>query len=62
MHSDRRAHIESVIVKIMKTEKVLPYDSLIEQVMSKLMFPITLETVTARLETLIQRQFLSKED
>ena len=55
---DRRGHVESLLVKVMKEDKELVHRDLVAKVMSLLRFPQERPQIVERIESLIKRGFL----
>ena len=55
---DRRGHVDSIIVKVMKEDKELIHKELVNKVMPLLKFPQERTQVAERVEELIKRGFL----
>ena len=55
---DRRGHVETIIVKVMKEDKELVHKELVSKVMPLLKFPQERKQVVERIESLIKRGFL----
>ena len=55
---DRRGHVESLLVKVMKEDKELVHKDLVAKVMLLLKFPQERPQIVERIESLIKRGFL----
>ena len=55
---DRGAHIDSVMIKLMKVKKVMLQKVLVDEVMAMLKFPQTREQVEARVKDLMRKGYL----
>jgi hypothetical protein len=42
---ERKSHIESVVVKLIKQKTAMPYDEMLKEVMELLLFPIAQDQV-----------------
>jgi len=58
--ADRKIHVESKVMKVMKKEKKLECDAVVSQVQSLLQFPHDDDDIKASIETLVLKSFLKK--
>ncbi|VDL60311.1 unnamed protein product [Hymenolepis diminuta] len=58
---DRAAHVDCMIVRIMKTRKTIEHVQLISEVMRQLKFPYKPVDIKKRIEILISRDFISRD-
>ena len=59
---DRQYQVDAAIVRIMKARKTLAHNMLVSEVFSQLMFPATSADVKTRIESLIERDYLERDD
>jgi len=59
---NRQYQIDAAIVRIMKTRKVLPHQQLISEVFSQLRFPAKPADLKKRIESLIEREYLERDE
>ena len=59
---DRAYAIDAAIVRIMKARKTLPHSHLISEVFGQLPFPTTGPDVKKRLESLIEREYVERDE
>ncbi len=60
--NDRQYQIEAAIVRIMKTRKTLTHQLLVAEVFSQLKFSIALPDLKKRIESLIERDYLERDE
>lgn len=58
---DRQYQIDAAIVRIMKTRKKLQHNALVGQVFEQLKFPVKAYDVKVRIESLIERDYLHRD-
>jgi hypothetical protein len=58
---DRHYAIDAAVVRVMKTRKTLPHVQLIGQLIELLKFPTTAADLKARIESLIDREYLERD-
>lgn len=59
---DRQHQIDAAIVRIMKTRKTLGHKLLINELVSQLRFPVIGTDIKRRIESLIEREYLERDD
>lgn len=59
---DRQYQIDAAIVRIMKTRKSLSHKLLIQEVLQQLKFPLRAADLKKRIESLIDREYLTRDD
>jgi len=59
---DRQYQIDAAIVRIMKTRKTLPHNSLISEVYGQLKFPIKPTDLKKRVESLLEREYMKRSE
>ena len=62
VNNDRQYQIEAAIVRIMKTRKTLTHQLLVAEVFSQLKFSIALPDLKKRIESLIERDYLERDE
>ncbi|XP_063933832.1 cullin-4A-like [Zophobas morio] len=62
VYQDRQWQIDAAVVRIMKTRRMLSHNELLQQLFQQLKFPATVQDVKKRLESLIERDYISKEE
>ena len=60
--SERQYIIDAAIVRIMKTRKKLSHNELVSEVFSQLQFPLQSSDVKKRIENLIERDYLERDE
>lgn len=59
---DRQYSIDAAVVRIMKSRKVLSHNLLLSEVLSQLVFPATAPDIKKRIESLIEREYIERDD
>ena len=59
---DRQYQIDAAIVRIMKTRKTLSHKLLVNELIAQLRFPIQASDLKKRIESLIDREYLERDD
>ncbi|KAK2958514.1 putative Cullin [Blattamonas nauphoetae] len=59
---NREKLLEAAIVRIMKDSKTIKHSELVNQVMSEVRFPVTRPDVKEKIESLIERQYLERDE
>jgi len=59
---DRQYQIDAAIVRIMKTRKTLSHSLLVSELYSQLKFPVKAVDLKKRIESLIDREYLEREE
>ena len=59
---DRQYQIDAAIVRIMKTRKTLAHKLLVNELVAQLRFPVAAADLKKRIESLIDREYLERED
>jgi cullin-4 len=59
---DRQHQIDAAIVRIMKTRKTLSHKLLMNELMTQLRFPVTATDLKKRVESLIEREYMERDD
>ena len=59
---DRQYSIDAAVVRIMKSRKVLSHNMLLSEVLSQLVFPATAPDIKKRIESLIEREYIERDD
>ena len=59
---DRGYGIDAAVVRIMKARKVLAHNLLVSEVLSQLVFPAAAPDVKKRIESLIEREYLERDE
>ncbi len=62
VHRDRQYQIDAAIVRIMKARKKLSHNLLVSELFGQLKFPATPVDIKKRLESLIERDYLCRDD
>ena len=62
VHQDRQYQVDACIVRIMKARKMLSHNSLIGELMKQLKFPVTPSGVKKRVESLLDREYIERDD
>jgi predicted transcriptional regulator len=57
---DRRFLLDAMIMKIMKEQKTLPHNELVQQLLKKINFPIETSVIKQRIESLIEKDYLKR--
>lgn len=58
---DRQYQIDAAIVRIMKTRRKLPHNALVAEVFEHLRFPVRAHDIKVRIESLIERDYLHRD-
>lgn len=59
---DRQHEVDAMLVRIMKTKKRLSHKDLLAEVFGAVRFPVQLADVKNRIETLIEREYLKRDE
>ena len=59
---DRQYAIDAAIVRVMKARKTLPHQQLLADVLARLKHPATAADIKLRIESLIEREYLERDD
>jgi len=59
---DRLHIIDAAVVRIMKTRNTYAHNLLVPDVVSQLKFPVTMNQVKARIESLIEREYMARDE
>lgn len=62
MFQDRQYQVDAAIVRIMKMRKTLTHNQLISECVSQLKFPIKPADIKKRIESLIDRDYLARDE
>ncbi|CAI2343126.1 unnamed protein product [Caenorhabditis sp. 36 PRJEB53466] len=62
VNQDRQYQIDAAVVRIMKARKELTHQELMNEVMAQLKFPLKAADVKVRIESLIERDYLSRDN
>lgn len=62
MFQDRQYQVDAAIVRIMKMRKSLMHNQLISECMAQLKFPIKPADIKKRIESLIDRDYLARDE
>lgn len=58
---DRQYQIDAAVVRIMKMRKTLSHKLLTQELLSQLRFPLKMTDVKKRIESLIEREYLERD-
>lgn len=61
VYQDRQYQIDSIIVRIMKTRKSLMHNNLLQELYSRIKFPVKPSDVKIRIESLIDRDYIERD-
>lgn len=61
VNQDRQANIDAAVVRIMKSRKELTHSALITEVLQQLKFPVKAADIKKRIESLIEREYISRD-
>ena len=56
----RRFLLDAMIMKIMKEQKTLPHNELVQELLKKINFPIETSAIKQRIESLIEKDYLKR--
>ncbi len=62
VRADRYHQIDAMIVRILKTRKKLPHSELVNEVVAKLQFPANNHDLKKRIESLIDREYVERDE
>ncbi len=60
MFRDRQYLVDAVVVRTMKTRKILSHNDLISELTNQLKFPVSKTDLKKRIESLIEREYLER--
>ncbi|KAJ4460321.1 putative ABC transporter F family member 1 [Paratrimastix pyriformis] len=58
---DRQYYVDSIIVRTMKARRTLPHNELVNEVFGGLRFPVNRSEIKKRIESLLDRQYISRD-